>query len=509
MLAKPLRGAVAPLAPIYGETYKRTVLGLLVVAYTLNFIDRTIISTIGQAIKVDLVLSDAELGILGGLAFALLYTTLGVPVARLAERRSRINIISIAIVIWSAFTGLCGVAQNFTQLLLYRAGVGVGEAGLSPAAHSLISDYFEAGRRASALAVYAFGIPFGGMIGAIAGGWIAQTFGWRWAFVIVGVPGVLVALAMKAFIEDPPRGYADRQLDPTLPPMAAPAFSLGDELRELTAVAKTLFGKWPVFHFVMGITLTSFADYGIGVFSAPYFMRRFGLDLATVGLVGGLVGGISTGAGTLIGGYLTDWLSRRTLRAYALVPAIGLFIAAPTYAFAYLQEDWHHAVAFMLIPGVFHYTYLGPTFGVIQNVTELRRRATTTAVLFFFLNLIGLGGGPPFVGWLIDQLTNFHFTHSNALGPIATAIATFLPAGTEPAAASTFLQSCPGGVAPAGASADLVATCARASAIGTRQGILVTLLIFAWSGFHYLLGSIGLAKLLREKRGEVAIGERI
>jgi hypothetical protein len=250
----------------------------------------------------------------------------------------------------------------------------------------------------------------------------------------------------------------------------------------------------------MGITLTSFADYGIGVFSGPYFMRQFGLDLATVGLVGGLVGGISTGAGTLIGGYLTDWLSRRTLRAYALVPAIGLFIAAPTYAFAYLQENWHYAVAFMLIPGVFHYTYLGPTFGVIQNVTELRRRATTTAVLFFFLNLIGLGGGPPFVGWLIDQLTNFHFTHTQTLGPIAATIATFFASGSEPVAASTFLQSCPGGVAPDGASADLAAACAHASAVGTRQGILVTLTIFAWSGFHYLLGSIGLVKLLREKR---------
>ena len=181
------------------------------------------------------------------------------------------------------------------------------------------------------------------------------------------------------------------------------------------AVAKTLFGKWPVFHFMMGITLTSFADYGIGAFSAPYFMRQFGLDLATVGLVGGLVGGVSTGAGTLIGGYLTDWLSKRTLAAYALVPAIGLSIAAPTYMIAYLQNDWHYAVALMFIPGIFHYTYLGPTFGVIQNVTDLRRRATTTALLFFFLNLIALGGGPPFVGWLIDQLTNFHFNHARRL----------------------------------------------------------------------------------------------
>ena len=373
-MTNPQRGAGAPLTPIFGESYKRTVLGLLLVAYTLNFIDRTIINTIGQAIKVDLELSDAELGMLGGLAFALLYTTLGVPVARLAERWSRVSIISIAIVIWSGFTALCGVAQTFTQLLLFRAGVGVGEAGLSPAAHSLISDYFEAGRRASALAVYAFGIPIGGMIGAIAGGWIAQTFGWRWAFVLVGLPGVLIALAIKMYIKDPPRGYADHVVNPALPlAPPAPPFSIAEEFRELSAVAKTLFGRWPVFHFMVGITLTSFADYGISAFSSPYLMRQFGLDLATVGLVGGLVGGVSAGAGTLIGGYLTDWLSRRTLAAYAIVPAIGLSIAAPTYMIAYMQNEWHYAVALLLVPGIFHYTYLGPTFGVVQNVTEPRR----------------------------------------------------------------------------------------------------------------------------------------
>jgi len=257
-----------------------------------------------------------------------------------------------------------------------------------------------------------------------------------------------------------------------------------------------------VFHFMMGITLTSFADYGISAFSSPYLMRQFGLDLATVGLVGGLVGGVSAGAGTLIGGYLTDWLSRRTLAAYAIVPAIGLSIAAPTYMIAYMQNEWHYAVALLLVPGIFHYTYLGPTFGVVQNVTELRRRATTTAVLFFFLNLIALGGGPPFVGWLIDQLANYHFNHPGDLGPIASTVATFFPTVAEPAGAADFLQSCPGGVAPDGSSSDLVAACGHASAIGTRQGILVTLVIFVWSAFHYLLGSIGLAKLLREKQRE-------
>jgi hypothetical protein len=270
----------------------------------------------------------------------------------------------------------------------------------------------------------------------------------------------------------------------------------------LSAVAKTLFGKWPVFHFVMGITLTSFTDYGVGAFSAPYFMRQFGLDLATVGLVGGVVGGISTGAGTLLGGYLADWLSKRSLAAYALIPATGLLIAAPTYIFAYVQNDWRFAAALLLIPGIFHYTYLGPTFGVVQNVIELRRRATATALLLFFLNLIGLGGGPPFVGWMIDQLANFHFNHPEGLAPVAAMIGTFFSSGSDSVATANFLQSCPGGIAPDGAGADLVARCARASAIGSRQGIIVTLVIFVWAAFHYLLGSIGLAKLMLEKQRE-------
>ncbi|HVK42519.1 MAG TPA: MFS transporter, partial [Phenylobacterium sp.] len=174
--------------PLFSEGYKQSVLWLLVLAYTFNFIDRTIISTIGQAIKVDLKLTDTQLGLLGGLAFALLYTTLGIPIARLAERRSRVNIITIAIIVWSGFTALCGLATNFFQLMLFRVGVGVGEAGLSPPAHSLISDYFEPKRRASALSIYSFGIPLGTMFGAVAGGWIAQNLDWRMAFMLVGLP---------------------------------------------------------------------------------------------------------------------------------------------------------------------------------------------------------------------------------------------------------------------------------------------------------------------------------
>jgi MFS family permease len=465
-------------------TSNRTlVLGFLVLAYTLNFIDRSIIAIIGEAIKVDLLLSDAQLGLLGGLAFALLYTSFGLPIARIAERTNRVSLISIAIVVWSGFTALCGLAQNFVQLLIFRAGVGIGEAGLSPAAHSLISDYFEPRRRASALAVYALGIPIGSMIGVVAGGWIAQNLDWRWAFMLVGLPGVLLALGLMVFVKEPRRA----QDKATAPPL-----SLRHELAELWATARTLMGRWPTLHIVLGVTVISFADYGIGMFAAPYFIRQFGLDLALVGLLIGVVGGVSTGVGTLLGGLVADWAGKRTLSAYALVPAIGITIAAPVYMLAYAHNDWRWAFGLLLIPGVFHYAYLGPCFGVIQNAVDGRRRATATALLLFIVNLIGLGGGPPFVGWLIDQLAGVHFAHPGALDAWQAVLAMASRAGVD------FAASCPGGMAPAGAGADVVARCAQASAQGARHGILITFLLFFWAATHFYLATVGLQKTMRE-----------
>ncbi len=481
--------AAAPPAgrkPLFSESYKQSVLWLLVLAYTFNFIDRTIIATIGQAIKVDLKLTDTELGLLGGLAFALLYTTLGIPIARLAERHSRINIITIAIIIWSGFTALCGTATSFLQLLLFRVGVGVGEAGLSPPAHSLISDYFEPKKRASALSIYSFGIPLGTMFGAVAGGWIAQNLDWRMAFMLVGLPGIIVAILLKIFVKEPPRGYSDAMMAQAAADEAADLAGLAraDEAPavhasppSIMAVAKRIFGKWGFFHMVAGITVASFASYGTGQYSAPYFIRMFGLDLATVGLIFGVVGGIAAGIGTLMGGFLTDWAAKKSGRWYALVPAFGLLIACPLYILVYTRDDWKLAAGLLLIPGIFHYTYLGPTFGVIQNAVSLRMRATATALLFFVLNLIALGFGPPFCGWCIDMLSQAQFALTNT---------------------GSFFEMCPGGVGKEGAGAALDTACKLATAQGTRQGIVFNLLIYAWAGVHYLLAAITLPKDMAE-----------
>ncbi|MFZ5668956.1 MAG: spinster family MFS transporter [Pseudomonadota bacterium] len=486
--------------PIYSNGYKALVLAMLVAAYTFNFIDRTIISTIGQAIKVDLELTDTQLGLLGGLYFALLYTTLGIPIARWAERGDRVTIITLALVIWSGFTALCGAAVNFTMLAALRFGVGIGEAGCSPPSHSLISDYFEPKKRASALSIYSFGIPLGTMIGAVAGGWLAQNMGWRWAFVIVGLPGLILALLFKLLVKEPPRGHSDlaeRPLveeDVTAPAVHAPQpFSIGREFSELWSVTRALFARWPVLHMVLGVTIASFGSYGSGAFVPAYFVRQFGLDYATVGLITGLVGGFSAGVGTLVGGFIADRAARRSAIWYPLVPAIGLLVATPIYIAAYLQNDWRTAALILLVPGIFHYTYLGPTFGVVQNSVPVTQRATATALLFFFLNLLALGGGPVFTGWVSDALGQFNFAH-----PGQTVSGMFAAVGADPGVGD-FIRDCPGGKAPDGAAESLAAACHAAGSLGTRQAIIVSICFYAWASLHYFLAAIGMVKHMQDR----------
>jgi MFS family permease len=467
-------------------------LGLLVAAYTFNFIDRTIISTIGQAIKTDLKISDTQLGLLGGLYFALLYTVLGLPLARLAERMSRVNIIAGAVVVWSGFTALCGTAGSFATLAALRFGVGVGEAGLSPPAHSLISDYFTPRQRASALSIYSLGIPIGTMIGAIVGGWLTQRFSWRVAFVLVGLPGLLIALALKLIVREPRRGQSDfatagENASGAAPP---PPLSLRGELGEIGAVCAILFGSWPVLNLMLGVTLASFAGYGAGAFVPAHFVRTFGLDFTHVGLVYGLIYGVSPGLGALGAGFLADRLGRRHVGWYVRIPALGLLLGAPIYIWAFTQPTWQATALAQILPLLLIASYLGPTFGVVQNLVEPRRRATATAILFFVLNLFTLGAGPPLTGWIIDQFAGFNFAHPHAASTWSSLV------NLTKAHATAFQAACPGGAALRGATAGMVAQCHNALALATRQGVMVALAFYLWAGVHYLLASFGLPRAL-------------
>jgi MFS family permease len=451
---------------VFSDGYKRGVLGLLLLAYTFNFIDRTIVNTIGQAIKVDLKLTDTELGLLGGMAFALCYTVLGIPIARLADRGNRVTIIAISIAVWSAFTAACGAVASFAQLLLMRVGVGVGEAGLSPPAHSLISDYFEPDRRASALSVYGLGIPLGVMFGAVAGGWIADNLSWRAAFLLVGFPGLIVAVMAKIFIREPPRGYSDHHGRVSVASYSKHAPTFWDVVRQL-------FGNWGLVHLVAGCTLVSLAAYGTSTYSQAFFIRQFGVSYTLVGLVFGLIGGLSSGIGTLLGGWLADRRGRKNPRWYALVPGIGVTLALPLYVLVFTRDTWQSAAWLLVLPGIFHCMYIAPTWGLVQNVMPGPMRATSAALLLFIVNIFGLGFGPPICGWFIDRFSASLFS-ANELG--------------------AFAEQCPGGIGLEGASQQVDAACRASVSLGTRWGILLTLAFFAWGAVHYFASALTLPK---------------
>jgi predicted MFS family arabinose efflux permease len=476
-----------PAPALYSAAYKRVVVLLLMTAYTFNAMDRSIISIVSQSMKLDLKLTDTQLGLLGGTAFAVLYACGGIPIARLAERFSRVNIITAALIVWSTLTSLCAAALGFSQLLLIRAGVGVAEAGCSPPAHSLISDYFAPARRSSALSIYSCGISLGYLLAAVGGGYVAQHWGWRAACAMVGLPGLAIAVLIKVFIQEPPRGYSEpsNTAPGNTDRAALPPLSLKSEWLELRAVAKALLADRPVLHMLLGVNIGAFAAYGFYAFVPPFFSRVFDLDYATIGVLAGLAGGVAVGIGIIVGGFVADALASRDLRWYALVPALGGLIAAPFYLLAVLQPDWRWATALLAIAGLFQYASLGPTFGVVQNVVGQRRRATATALLYICLNVFALGGGPVFTGWIIDRFAEADF-HSQDMRPAAA-----MQAG------STFTASCPGGAAGASAGNGTQSRCHSALAHATRQGILVTLLFFAWASIHYLLASAGIAKSLK------------
>lgn len=373
--------------------YRKYVLSMLVVVYIFNFLDRQIVTILAEPIKVDLGLNDTQIGLMTGLAFALFYTILGIPIARLADRANRVSIITAALVVWSGMTALCGMAQNFGQLLAARIGVGVGEAGCSPPAHSLIADYYPPEKRASALSIYALGIPLGSILGLLVGGWVAEFWGWRVAFFVVGVPGILLAFFVKFTIREPLRGMSDIG---------------GARHREqppLGITLKTLLHNKTMFHIAMGGALTSFVGYGLGQWLPAYFIRIHGLGIAETATYFGLVVGVASAIGTFAGGAISDRLGARDRRFYAWLPAGGVLIAFPFYVAAMMSGNPYVAIAFLVLPSFLNSLWLGPAFGTIQNLAPTAMRAMASALLLFLLNIIGLGLGPFMVGVLSDLLS--------------------------------------------------------------------------------------------------------
>ncbi|MGY6551849.1 MAG: spinster family MFS transporter [Erythrobacter sp.] len=379
-----------------GVRSARVTLWILLIVYIFNFIDRQIVNILAEPIARDLGLSDTQIGLMTGLAFALFYTVLGIPIARFADRpsTSRPKLIAIALAMWSVMTALCGLAQNFVQLLIARIGVGVGEAGCTPPAHSLISDIVPPERRSSALAFYSLGIPVGTLLGMIIGGTLADFVGWREAFVIVGIPGVAMALVVWFLLKDPRRSDAAAILRGQSQPAALP---LGEALREV-------MGSRAFLLLLCAGSAASFLAYGKTTWTTIFFQRTHDLSPGQVGLWFGLIGGFGGMIGTLLGGYLADRFGAINRRHVLSAPAIGMALAVPLALLAYNTPSWPLALALLFLPTVFNSFYYGPTYSAAQGLVPLRARAIAAATLLFFQNLIGLGLGPLFFGILSDWL---------------------------------------------------------------------------------------------------------
>lgn len=375
--------------------YRVVVLAMLVLVYTFNFIDRQIVGILAVPIKADLGLTDTQLGLMGGLAFALFYTALGIPIAMLADRSNRTTIMTVALVVWSAMTAVCGYAQNFWQLFLARLGVGVGEAGGVAPAYSLVADYFPPQQRARALAVYSFGVPIGSALGIVFGGLIAHHVDWRTAFIVVGVAGVLVAPVFKLVVREPPRGRYDG------PRGAGKPVGFGEVLRVLR-------GKRAFWGISLGASASSMMGYGLFFWLPSFFVRSHGMTLLDASLYFGailFVGGI---AGIWMGGSLADRFGAARRRNYALIPAVAFLATVPFYVGAVTSSSLALSFALFLVPTALGLVWLGPTLSAIQHVVPPGMRATASAVFLFVNNLIGIGLGTVALGALSDALA-VHF----------------------------------------------------------------------------------------------------
>lgn len=377
-------------------------LWVLLLVYILNFLDRQILNILAEPIKAELKLSDTQLGLLAGPAFAVFYAVLGIPIARFADRRStnRVTLMSASLAIWSFMTALCGFVGNFWQMLAARIGVGVGEAGCTPAAHSLIADSVAPERRSSAIAFFGLGVPIGSLLGLIIGGTVNDAYGWRAALMLVGAPGLLLALVLP-FILREPRSAASRaaahqaakDIDPSGP---APQSTFAAIREAFSSRAFTLI--------FIAASVTAFLSYGKGLWTISFFIRSHGLSTTEAGLSMAVALGVAGIFGTWLGGKLADVYGKRDRRHLLTFPAIGMAVAAPILFLGYTVDNWLVAVGLLIVPTILNASYYGPAYGCVQGLVRPEVRAVAASMVVFGQNLIGLGLGPLAFGMLSDYL---------------------------------------------------------------------------------------------------------
>ena len=379
--------------PLFSERYKAYVLLALTGVYTLNFIDRQILVILQESIKGELGLSDTQLGLLTGLSFALFYVSLGIPIARFADRSNRKNIVSASLAIWSLMTAISGFAQNFMQLMLARIGVGIGEAGGSPPSHSMISDYFPPEKRATALSIYSVGIYIGILLGYIGGGLLDQSIGWRYTLMVLGLPGLVYALVILTTVKEPPRGYTDNSISND-----APDESFWDVLGFLMRKKTFVF-------LALGCGIHTISNYGVGNFYPSFLARIHEMPSNDIAIWIGLSAGIGGIIGTFSGGFLGDRLSKVDMRWYLWLAVVAELLNFLPHIGATFSPNTTIALICYFISALLTAVYLGPCLAVTHSLVDAHKRALASAILFLVLNLIGLGGGPLLVGAISDYLS--------------------------------------------------------------------------------------------------------
>ena len=433
-------GAAEPFAGYGGKPYRAYVLGVLMVIYGLNLLDRSLVALLQEKFKPEFHLTDFQLGLLGGPAFALCNALASLPVARLAERFSRVRVLAICTAVWSAMTALCGLAVSYPMLLLARFGVGIGEAGCLPPSQSLISDYFPASKRASAIAIHLTAIPIGTIAAGALGGVVADHYGWRMAFIALGAPGVLVALICWLSVREPPRGAA------------APTAAQPQETPNLRAALGELSTKASFWHIALATGLVNFVAVGNGQYLVSFMLRVHHISLTQVGLVlGPVIGGLTVVSGYAVGKILS-YLAEKDRAWLARWPAIGVALGVPVSILSYLTPSFTVMILLLVVHLLCINAYLTSLYTTAQGVVQPRVRATASAMVIIVINTIGYGLGPPVIGALSDFMNH----HVVAFG---------------------------------------LSTPAEAPAQGLRYALMCGVLVDLWAAVHYFIGA---SKLKRD-----------
>lgn len=461
------------------KSYRRYILWILLTVYIFNFIDRTIINILTEPIKESFGVEDWQMGLLGGPAFAILYTFVGIPIARFSEKHHRVWIIAGSVALWSLMTVLCGFATSFIALFIFRIGVSIGEAGCSPPANSLIADYFVPAERSTAVSVYAMGIPLGGMVAYVFGGfivgnldgpivgamldswnwkWAANALdwqnieGWRVAFVVVGVPGIIVAIIVKMTVKEPPRGFTD------------PIEMQNKDQVGFREVLQILSKKPAYWHVTMGVTITSFVNYGVGQFFVSFLIRTHELSLFDASVKVAMALAVMAAIGTYMSGFLADKYATRFPKALAWIPMFALMGVIPMHVVGYLADSLWLAVPLLMVGQMLLYTYLCPLYAVPGGVVDSRMRATSVAVTLFIVNLLGYGLGPPLIGG-VSTILNSAFL-----------------SGLDP---SLSLEACKA----ANLTVAAQSACDTANADGLQWSMIIFKCLYLWAIFHFYMAS--------------------